>query len=169
MRSLLFSVILFSLLIFVINGRDILDEEESRDVQRYCEKYASCRKSARQQFEKCAGGFSKMIIAETDSLRQNPSSRSEKCEKQLLLNIAAQIKPIHEKIEQDTFECTKTADPNAFNLDQSQTLICKAIQQEVGLDNFAINGAQGDTECRNTYESQMQRCDLVKECCPQFT
>uniref|UniRef100_A0AC35FBW5 Uncharacterized protein n=1 Tax=Panagrolaimus sp. PS1159 TaxID=55785 RepID=A0AC35FBW5_9BILA len=167
--SLIFSVFLFSLIIFKINARDILDEEEARDVQRYCEKYASCRKSARQQFEKCAGGFSKMILAQTDSLRIKPSSRSEKCEKQLLLNIGSQIKPAFEKIEQDTFECTKSADPHAFNLDQSQTLICKAIQQEVGLDNFAINGAQSDLECRNTFESQMQRCDLVKECCPQFT
>lgn len=136
--------------------------------QRYCEKYATCRKSARQQFERCAGGFSKMIMAQTDSLRIKPSTRSDKCEKQLIQSIETEIQPVYQLIEHDTFECTKTTDPQAFNLDQSQTLVCRAIQQEVGLDNFAISGAENGGECRNTYESQMERCNLVKDCCPQF-
>lgn len=113
-----------------------------------------------------------MVLTQSSALsgfKDKALELSHRCEKDLVEAIEQDIKPFYEKIERDTFECTQEAtEPKAFSLDESQKIECKLIQTEVRAESFAITGAKSDEECKAVYESQLQRCDLIKSCCPQY-
>uniref|UniRef100_A0AC34QF59 Uncharacterized protein n=1 Tax=Panagrolaimus sp. JU765 TaxID=591449 RepID=A0AC34QF59_9BILA len=163
--------IIFSL-IFVGSGKSVpIDEKETEFTQEFCGNFAECRSVARRQFENCVGGFTEMFLTQSLSFGEFKGKSSEmsvKCEKELVEAVETEIRPFYEKIERETFDCAAVANPNAFNLDQTQRINCKLIQSEVKAESFAISETKNNKECKEIYDSQLKRCDLIKECCPQF-
>lgn len=47
-------------------------------------------------------------------------------------------------------------------------LICQAVYKETNLDSIEIQGIESSVECYQVYEADLRRCELVRECCPQF-
>uniref|UniRef100_A0A7E4UXN4 DUF725 domain-containing protein n=1 Tax=Panagrellus redivivus TaxID=6233 RepID=A0A7E4UXN4_PANRE len=168
MRSLLtFSALA---LVAIVAASDPLAEEAVRDTQRFCDNYAECRATARSQFEQCVGGYTQMILAESEAIRSvsTSSEAGKKCEEQLINSIETEIRPFYERIEHDTFECARNIDAAAFNLGETEQLVCSSLQNELSIASYSIAGATTQSECKTVYTGQLRRCDLVRECCPQF-
>jgi hypothetical protein len=42
------------------------------------------------------------------------------------------------------------------------------VYKETDLDAMEIQGIGSDSECQQIYESDLHKCELVRDCCPQF-
>ncbi|KAI6184270.1 hypothetical protein M3Y97_00578100 [Aphelenchoides bicaudatus] len=135
----------------------------------FCTKYATCRSNARSQLMKCTGGISQMILAKHAS-NINVKDEAEKiklCNKRYIHFFISSVSE-YEFIDKKILECTKSAHSNTNPLEKTQELICQAIHKETDFDNAAIHGIQKNSECYQVYESELNRCNLIRDCCPQF-
>ncbi|KAI1720370.1 hypothetical protein DdX_05758 [Ditylenchus destructor] len=145
--------------------------------EQLCRDYAQCRIEARYQFEKCAGGFMQMILAKHANIDAkypgdnhiDKQTMWRHCENEMSLNISHDMHSLYERIDNFAMQCTLNTNPESAHIDAYYMLSCKAIQREIGKNaSAAFSRAKSKEECSQIYESEILRCELSKDCCPQF-
>ncbi|KAI1718398.1 hypothetical protein Ddc_09448 [Ditylenchus destructor] len=145
--------------------------------EQLCRDYAQCRIEARYQFEKCAGGFMQMILAKHANIDAKYPGENHidkqtmwsHCENEMSLNISHEMHSLYERIDNFAMQCTLNTSPESAHIDAYYMLSCKAIQREIGKNaSAAFLRAKSKEECSQIYESEILRCELSKDCCPQF-
>ncbi|KAH7727107.1 hypothetical protein AAVH_05332 [Aphelenchoides avenae] len=137
----------------------------------FCHKFSECRLDARKQFERCAGGFMAMVLAKQgtlDKLKHEGADMRPTCEEIFTTLIDRQVRPYYDQLEDQTFKCARENTGIAFSLDRTQELVCLAIQDEVMTSKADLDGVGSEDECRQVYESDLRRCEMIKECCPSY-
>ncbi|KAH7720869.1 hypothetical protein AAVH_11708 [Aphelenchoides avenae] len=173
MRKLSLSTVLALLsattFLAVVRGEGSTTPTAGRPEEVFCKAFSKCRASALAQFEECSGSFAQLILTRHNALglfETHPAGKNDTCLQKLA---EADIKPLYAHIDKAITNCTQK-NRNEPRLIQSEVTVCQVLEQEIlGAESTIIKGVRSEGECRQIYEADIRRCELIKDCCPSYS
>ncbi|KAI6194150.1 hypothetical protein M3Y96_01094100 [Aphelenchoides besseyi] len=153
---------------FVLSAEEV--NSSNNESEEFCTKYASCRQTAKAQLKECTGGLVQMFLNKHTAADNQTeySSGYELCKEELAVLLDKTILKEYDRIEQAAFKCVYDS-KSASKLDEAQELICKSAYTELHIsEQLGSVTANTTEECQSSYEQHIERCELVRTCCPEF-